>query len=798
VTSARTDTLQRDHHTLLQDVARRLLDGGWREYVTLLGLEQNRIFTPGWPGFVPTADELVDHRGNYGLKSGNHLHLDFDLHEDKHFGERAVVLAQGCAALARDICGYRAGVLRTRDADRATMALVYPLAEHHQGRRTLEFWVKPPRGDGASVKAQIEFRTGAGDSGTGLQLMIAGPHPKGGVVVPEIRRLDDSDVVDGETLERLQEEMFRQLSRHSWVEKVEWKGTKPQTRSQREATEAAAREQVERVRAEYHHEPGSAGPAGRLGSYLRGMLPGVCSEVSATVEPGRNQALFKGAAHVYGFLKGAGLEDQRGTATTELANAGLATGLDAAEVEDCLDNAWGHAQPWLPEDRPLLQSNGVHHVEGAFDERAPHPADRAWGPPTPPPGSGAVVTPKELAEERLEGLVATFRERGVAFDQARIAVVPKPVTSLWGNYLVVDEVNLLVGAGGYRKTTLVAGAMLAGAAGLKDFLGRPITEPFASVVYTAEDGDDSFHAKLHTWSRVLPGAGLALQRRIDVVPLKGTDVRLLQVERGKPYVDEAVCRAIAEDARRRVPEGRILIFLETLSRLCGGLEDNEASGVATVALERISMLAGNAAVLTAGHVGKANARSRQMDMYAGRMGSAMPDNVRSVLVLGRVPDDVQKRWQLSTEEADDPRTLVLVHAKANRTRPEEDLLLTTEDERHSGYFRPWRRAVLGLADVRAPSADPQVHAERGRREMGLRLHSLVKELTEPAPDGQPSEPVTANRLAAVPEYRNRLGRAPKNSIQEHVRLAIKDRFLTYGPRQVGKGRELLPGPEVAS
>jgi hypothetical protein len=789
VTSARTDAQRDDHRTLLQDVASQLLNGGWREHVTLLGMGENRIFTDGWPRYVPTADALMDHRGNYGLKSGHQLHLDIDLHEDLHFGERAVMLAQGCAALARDVCGYRVGVLRARDADRATMALVYPLTEHHQGIRTLVFWVKPPKGGGPSVKAQIEFRTGAGDSGTGAQLCIAGPHPKGGVVLPDIRPLDDSDVVDGETLERLQAEMFRLLSEHSWVEKVEWKGTKPQTRAQREAADAASREQYERLRAQSHQQFGSAGSASRWSSYLHGMLPGVCEEISATTEPGRNQALFIGAAHAFGFLKGAGLEEQRASIRAELANAGLATGLAAAEVEDCLNNAWNHAEPWLPEDRPPPpQANGAS-AEGAYDERVPHTLDQ--GSPAPPAPSGPDATgPQGLAESPPAPLL--LRRRTFRADD--IGRKPEPVKTLWGNFIVAGQVNVLAGAGGTGKTTLLSGLALAGAAGVP-FMERP-TQPFSTVVVSTEDDDEAYLRKLHTWRDVIPRWKDA-DGRIHHLDLRGADFQLVRGSRSgrRLEVDVGCVERLASDIRTLVPDGDVFVPMETVSRLSGGEEGNEGAIKLVSALELLIRTTGVTPVLVA-HTGKDQARNRVVDQYAARNASALTDNARSFLVLSRPPkDDGDERPDRDLPDHED--FFGLYHAKHNHTRKERVLYLErhTEEGLDSAYFTRWVRPLRPMM-AEAPGASPEALQAAQEVEVGGRLRTLVLRLTRPLPDGSLPDPVMKSNLRDNGDHRQALG-LKKGQVESYVDEALRAGFLRHGPRTKASYPELLPGAREA-
>jgi hypothetical protein len=383
-------------------VALRLLACGLREHVTLLDLGENRIYTPGWTTFVPSADQLLAHPGNFGLKGGHLLALDLDLHEgdgEKEHGVRAVPLASAFQAISRDVCGNRPVLARTRTTDRATRADVYRLDAHRMG--ILKLVMDVVRHDGRVVPAQIEIRTGAGVSGTGSQLMAGGPHPKGGFATSVIRPVSDSDVITADMLKRLQAEMFRAASEHHWLRNVRWVGTEPQTAAEAEAAREMARRQYETTVRDYRVRYGSESCISRFEAYLRSMLPGVCSDITST-RVSRNMTAFSKAAHVFGFLKGAGFEDRRGTIATELAAAARATGLGEARLQDSIKNAWEYAEPWLPPDRALpprtsrpntSACDGIPHT--AETEIEEHPVQDT----TEEPGAEEGVPPPAVERE---------------------------------------------------------------------------------------------------------------------------------------------------------------------------------------------------------------------------------------------------------------------------------------------------------------------------------------------------------------------------------------------------------------
>ena len=88
---------------------------------------------------------------------------------------------------------------------------------------------------------------------------------------------------------------------------------------------------------------------GHATRYGRKALEGIVEDVVAA-EAGRNNSLFRGSARAYGLVASGHVQES--VAEAMLTSAGLATGLDQYEVNQCIQSGRrsGLKNPWGPKD----------------------------------------------------------------------------------------------------------------------------------------------------------------------------------------------------------------------------------------------------------------------------------------------------------------------------------------------------------------------------------------------------------------------------------------------------------------
>jgi RecA-family ATPase len=522
---------------------------------------------------------------------------------------------------------------------------------------------------------------------------------------------------------------------------------------------------------------GEAASQGRWARFVETQWSRMYAELARG--SGRHEAVHRLVQTLAGLHDGAGQgypskEDACMRAVETLVHVGR----ERRTAEEEVARSWkaGVERPFWPDERPMAEAT-------AGDPR-----------PEPPPidhdehSSGSVeakseAKPEEPSADKVPGwLREALRKDTYTFQAEDLDVEPASVRCLWGHYIVAGEVNVLTGPGGCGKSSLLTGLALAGATG-QAFLGRT-TREFQTVIFTTEDAVDDYKRKLHAWKYAYPGTWREATGRIHIIPLKGVPLALVESDYGQVHVAPGVVEALAERTRELVPDGEVLILVETVSRVSGGDETNAGAGMLVVALERLSLLTGGGTPVPVAHVGKENARQRQTDMYAARGGSALADNARSVLVLSRPPKELLEEHGL--DETGEPDYLfVLAHAKHNRTPREPDLLLRRESGKHAAYFELWRqhRQPVGLTEETE---------EDSRARVGEALRQVVRHAIEA--DGVAA--VTSNRLKS--DYRERIRKQTglaKNQIDLAVDQAVRDGWLLRSEPGQGGGKGVLrPGP----
>lgn len=272
------------------------------------------------------------------------------------------------------------------------------------------------------------------------------------------------------------------------------------------------------------------------------------------------------------------------------------------------------------------------------------------------------VRQKELERKREQA--DSFDNVGTADVDLKLESLPANIMELelpppeyaWQLYFPLREVTAFVGEGNAGKSFFVLTAMLHIAAGL-DFCGQP-TKPGRVVYVTAEDPKQKVMRRVQTilWRMPAESRAKALQnfRVMDVVSL---GLRLVDVERGSVRVT-----TVADQIANRCGNA-VVVALDTLSRLNGASEnDNAAMATIVVAGERIAKQTG-ACVPILHHTGQSAAREGIADMYSGRGATAFGDCSRSFVRLQPVTAKMSQGLQISTIDLEAGRIVRVLHVR---------------------------------------------------------------------------------------------------------------------------------------
>jgi RecA-family ATPase len=206
------------------------------------------------------------------------------------------------------------------------------------------------------------------------------------------------------------------------------------------------------------------------------------------------------------------------------------------------------------------------------------------------------------------------------------------------DYLYADLRNLIA-AGGTGKTTLLLHEAVCGALA-RPIWGHAVPEPFTTVFVTKEDSRNVLAGRLR---EIMEGLALTpaerdtVYSRCIVIDLSGFGYRLAKVVAGsvEPNTKDL---AILLDHCRPVRPDR-LVFDPLVSFTVGESRVNEGEqGVVDAARYLMGEIPGMAVEIVH-HTGKANARLKATDQYAGRNGSALPDGSRMVTVMTKCSEE---------------------------------------------------------------------------------------------------------------------------------------------------------------
>lgn len=238
--------------------------------------------------------------------------------------------------------------------------------------------------------------------------------------------------------------------------------------------------------------------------------------------------------------------------------------------------------------------------------------------------------------------------------------------------LLYADVAALIAPGGTGKTTLILYMLVHIVLG-RELFGRRVRRRGAVLLITAEDSREMLIARLREIAEAmgLTDAEITIvMRDIRISDVSGEGLKLTTIA-GEAVVPSVVAETIISEAKAMAP---VLIVIDpTVSFGIGEARVNDAEQGLIEAARRIRREL-DCCVLYVHHTGKANARERALDQYAGRGGSAMADGARMVLVLQPMTSD---EWREATGAGlrDGETGMVLALPKLSYCPPQSDILI---------------------------------------------------------------------------------------------------------------------------
>jgi len=296
-----------------------------------------------------------------------------------------------------------------------------------------------------------------------------------------------------------------------------------------------------------------------------------------------------------------------------------------------------------------------------------HPEIQSWD------GNPVTALPEALRDLRPVGT-------------AWIEEPPPKIEYVVAPYWQLGETATVVGTASVGKTYFLMRMLIALATGTP-FFGFPVQQKRRAMYLLAERGGNSarrrFYKIVQDTADGIRNPREREQFLADVAKncivrvVSGETFHLVEQIAGQWQVAPAVDALIAELRAAGVEA----LFLDPLSRLHGGDEDNAVFSAITKAAERIVQSC--VSVMVAHHTGK-NVRG---DMYSGRGGSAFNDNTSETIVLMSVGQDEQAGLNLTALKPEDRGCdLIRVrHARCSDGAPARDTYLVRS--RDTGLLR---------------------------------------------------------------------------------------------------------------
>lgn len=329
-----------------------------------------------------------------------------------------------------------------------------------------------------------------------------------------------------------------------------------------------------------------------------------------------------------------------------------------------------------------------------------------------------------IASEHGDVVAADFSSATTRLSPDDLASGFAPIEFLWRHWIPKGKVIVLAGPGRVGKSSVFTGLAVARALGLPRFLGIPIVAG-ATLFVTAEDTPIDYGRRICSWIDAFCDSAPTREtlrqvaQAITFIDLVGTDIRLVDRVKRDYEANAVHALGLAKKVKDLTPRPD-LVVLETVSRL-GGDESNQAHGALIAACEMIATEC-NVAIVLVSHTGKANARENAFDAYASRGGSALSDNARATITVGKMPTDVKQQEAVLGRKClpEERRHLILNLSSSTFAPPQAPLLLKPRSVLDS--------LVLDLAETLTEAEIAGIHARKNAA-----LAYAVSELSKTGP-----------------------------------------------------------------
>lgn len=251
-------------------------------------------------------------------------------------------------------------------------------------------------------------------------------------------------------------------------------------------------------------------------------------------------------------------------------------------------------------------------------------------------------------------------------DMSKARITPKCIVE---NMLFAD-LALIAAEGGTGKTTLLLYESIHIALG-RDLWGCRVLNPGRTLFITAEDGEEILQARL---LKIMDAMGLNDWQRRKVAEsimfwdVTGSLVRLAELDgRGNLKLTELADRIVETYRDANLAQ---VVFDPCISFGPGERIVNDGEQAIVTACRRI-IRGLNCCVRLVHHTGKSNARNGEIDQYAGRGGTALPDGARMVTILSGVNRTTSRPQNLHLQPGESG--FVMARAKLSYAPPQPNI-----------------------------------------------------------------------------------------------------------------------------
>ena len=311
----------------------------------------------------------------------------------------------------------------------------------------------------------------------------------------------------------------------------------------------------------------------------------------------------------------------------------------------------------------------------------------------------------------------------ITFDELKSS--PTSPRAIVPEFLYAD-VRQRIAPGGVGKTTIALFEMMTLALGAK-LWGYNVPKPVRTVLITKEDTRALLVGRMREIGKDCGFTQDEMRRvlqNVVIVDVTVQNVRLTQIEGDvpRPHLDNIT--RLCADLEPFNPDW--VIFDPAVSFGVGEARVNDAEQAIIEAM-RIIVRRLDACVEIVHHSGKANARDKAMDQYAGRGGSALADGSRMTAVMQTVE---AQEWANQTGQAlsDGETGVVIGLPKLSYAKPQPDILV----RRYRYQFDHVRALPAQSAEAVLEAHAERVYAflkaeyEKGARHTKSGLDSFLK------------------------------------------------------------------------